>query len=182
VALPECDLLAFHRDGRLGAADSDRRLALGSRAKVAERDLERRGRGIVPNEQVRGPVRQVVHRSGREEALRLHPAPARVILDGRLDARLEDRQRPAHGTGVAAAASSRRRLRSSASSATVAVHSRNAPTSNVASSTRYRYVSAWTASNCCRSSSSVTRWNLTRSPARSSSGFSRKASLRARTS
>ena len=137
MTLPEGDLLAADREGRLCAADRHGRLLVEADPEVAESDLERRGGLRIAHEQVRGAVGEMIHRPCREEALREHPAPARVVLDGRLEPALDDLARP-HGTGVAAAAASRRCRRSSASSAIVGSQSRKAPTSNGLSSMRYR--------------------------------------------
>ena len=135
MALPRRKAFAVHGDLRLGTADRHGRVAFETKAKVAERDLEPGGRRRVADEQVGRPQREVIHRPGREEPLSLHSPAAGIVLDGRLDAALENLDR-SHGTGVAAAAASRRWRRSSTSPSIVGSHSRYSARSNGLSSVR----------------------------------------------
>ena len=134
MTLPERHRLVVERDRRLGAADRDGRVRVEPHREVAERDLQRRRGHRVADEQVGGAEGEVVHRPCREEALRAHALPARVVLDRGLDAAFEDLECRAHGTGVAAAASSRRTDAPPPPRAIVGSQSRNAPTSKGLSS------------------------------------------------
>ena len=122
-ALPRREGPAVCGQLRIGAADRNRRVGVQAEGEVAERDLERRRRLGIADEEVRGTQSEVVHRARREEALGEHPAPTGIVLDRRLDPGF-DHFGGSHGTGVAAAASSRLRLCSAASPLTEAAHSR----------------------------------------------------------
>ncbi len=123
---PQRNRLTVERPPGVRAGDRDQPGTQDHRLEPAQRDLQRRRTGPVADEDVRHLQPERIDRPGREETQSLPPTPARIVLHGRLQARVDDLERGkrlarrsgAHGTFTSSCAAHRVARRRCASAAT----------------------------------------------------------------